>query len=479
MQKRASIKPLIALSPTLRAALSPILLSFLVLSIFWSALPAHAASPSGVSQEVTDTLPVELPAQASNYSKSHFIKFTPKPIPLDAPEIGNPLRGAQYYGGVMTPPNLPLTDLYGRFCWNRIEPKVGQFDFSRIDEGLAEAKAAGYTYGFRVMPYAPEHPDCLPVGMKLDFNSPEYMANARALFTALAQRYADDPRLNWMDMSLYGCWGEWHLVCDGAENITPMTLENQKALIDMEVQLLPKKTFFMLTDNRDAARYAVGLNREPRIGIRLDCLGTKSIGGGRQFLDELTKAGIWRNAPIRFEYCMNPDFKLGLDDTIKYHASMIGDGDGNLLDFNQYTPEQQALLVQTFKSSGYRYELNNLYAPQKLIPGWYFPVVSLWSNVNTAPVYNKWKVQIQLRDAQDKIAWQDTSSLDLHQLLPKTETDKPGLAVDVFKLPDTIPSGSYTLTLQIVDANGYYQPLKLAIEGIQPDGSYPLGKVTV
>jgi hypothetical protein len=82
---------------------------------------------------------------------------------------------------------------------------------------------------------------------------------------------------------------------------------------------------------------------------------------------------------------------------------------------------------------------------------------------------------LQLRDPGNHVLWQEKSSFDLQTLLPgaaKTNTDD-------FALPATLPAGTYTLTLQISDPQQYYQPLELAIEGMQKDRSYVLGSVTV
>ena len=50
---------------------------------------------------------------------------------------------------------------------------------------------------------------------------------------------------------------------------------------------------------------------------------------------------------------------------------------------------------------------------------------------------------------------------------------------DHFQLPSTIPIGSYSVTMRIIDPDNYYEPLMLAIQGRNTDGSYSLGTVII
>jgi hypothetical protein len=81
------------------------------------------------------------------------------------------------------------------------------------------------------------------------------------------------------------------------------------------------------------------------------------------------------------------------------------------------------------------------------------------------------------------VAWEGVSQLDLQQLTPtgnpESGADTPQVVNDAFTLPDSLPAGSYDVALLIRDADGYYDPLALAIEGRRADGSYGLGALTV
>lgn len=387
--------------------------------------------------------------------------------------LDNPQRGPQYYGDEAPPPGVVLADRYKRWCWDDLEPQRGQYNFSLIDRELVTAQQAGYTFGFRIMPSNPDdrpRSACLPAYLKfVSYNSQLYLDAARALFVALGRRYDHDPRLGWLDMSLYGCWGEWNESC--GEEL--MTAAFREQLINIEYQAFPDKRFLMFTDHKDSLEYALDAHRRYQTGIRADCLGDQSIGGAQSALDLWSH--LWMKAPIYFEYCDNPDFQQALDDIKTYHASIIGDGDGNIESYSRYNVQKQSLMWQNYRLSGYRFVLNSISFSPKLPVGKAFTIVTSWSNSNVAPVYHPWNVMFQLRNASHMIVWQGKSVLDLQSLLP----GRPQPVIDRFTLPDTLRRGIYTFTLQVLDAQNYYKPLELAIAGMQPDRSYTPGSIVV
>jgi len=399
-------------------------------------------------------------------------------IPLSDAEIGNPMRGAQYYGGEAPPPNWPLTDLYKRYCWRQIEPAQGQYDFTLIDNEIAQAKAAGYTFGFRIMPLNPPAA-CMPDYLKgVDYDDPLYQQRAQALFTVLGQRYDSNPTIGLLDMSLVGCWGEWNDSCGGGT----MSMENRQKIIDMQFQAFPHKRFLMFTDAQDSLDYALNYQRPLRTGVRVDCLGHPHLGGARDTLDNDPIArNQWKVAPLVFEYCGVPyNFARALNDIRHYHASLIGDGDGNINDFSSYSATDRAMIVENNKAAGYRFELNSLTLPKAISPGSSFLVTSNWTNVNTSPAYLPWHVMLQLRSADNKVAWEGQSRLDLQKPFSEAALGNDSTAVsDTFALPINLAHGNYSVCVQILDPNKVYAPLALANKGRTADGAYCSGSVSV
>ena len=427
--------------------------------------------------------------------------YTPLPISLSNKEIANPLRGAQYASSEAPPAQWPLTDTYKRWCWSDLEVAQGVYNFSLIDNALAKAQANGYTFGFRIMPTNPSvGGSCIPTYLMNmltkgfyesgtyipDYNDPIYLTRAQALFQALGARYNNDPRLGLMDMSLYGCWGEWNEACAHYPSETGaimMTETNREQLIDMQVQALSHKRFVMLTKHQDSLDYALSLHRQLPIGVRVDCLGTSTLGGAKDRMDnDPLVLNRWKIAPVYFEYCRNPDFQQALSDIKKYHASLIGDGDGNLLSFDRYDPLSQYLLQQSYEISGYRIQLDSFSISNAMQAGKSFVVTTQWSNVNVAPIYMPWNILIELHNANGGIVWQGVSGMNLQTLLPTANgigKDSPVSFSDTFALPVSLQAGTYQFSIRIIDPLAYYHSLQLAIQGRQPNGSYVLNSTLV
>lgn len=424
--------------------------------------------------------------QTKSHAAAATITFIPSIIPYSAQEIRNPMRGPVYYGAEQPPPNFPV-QYSKRLCWREFEPLESHYNFSIIDNGAATAQAHGGTFGWRVMPINSNDANCLPDYLKTvvggpipDFNNPFYLQRVQAMVTAFAQRYNNDPRVDLLDMSYYGCYGEWNEACANFGN-NAMTESNKQKLIDIQLQAFSNKRFLMLTHDQVALDYALNAQRPNRTGVRIDCLGSDDLGGARDHLNgNPIEHNQWQIAPLFFEYCNHANFALAVQDVKKYHASLIGDGDGNLLDFASYNVTDQSNIIQAFKEAGYRFALNALTIPTQLITGSPFMVTSRWTNINTAPAYIPWQVIIQLRNATGHIVWQGNSQLDLTKPFPADSLGNNTKTItDTFILPHTIATGSYNIYTQILDPGKYYAPLALANAGKQSDGSYRLGTIGI
>ncbi len=425
------------------------------------------------------------------------ITFTPQNISTED-EVANPWRSAYNWYHNQAIPEWPYTDSYVRYDWRQIEPTQGHYDFSRIDRELALAQMHHGKFGFRIMPAGVDNiavPNYLvalmPGGRWLvntssgkrayepDWNDQHYIARAQALVFALGQRYNNDPRLGWIDMFPYGDWGEWHTYGFSDNIIAPMSAVNQRKLIDTNITAFSHKRIMMLTASPDALTYA--LSRSPSIGIRVDCLGTPQMGGASYNLQKVPLAQErWRTAPFIVETCTQPDFQTAFYQVKTYHIAMIGDGN---FSYTAYPQVQRQYMNQTFETTGYRFVLDSITVPSRIATSTPLLVTTAWSNTNVTPAYSPWNVMLRVTNSTGVIVWQGKSRLDLQKLVPTTNsithTNTPIEFVDRFMLPHTLSVGTYTLSLQVVDPDHYYEPLHLAIQGRASDGGYNLGTVSI
>jgi hypothetical protein len=374
------------------------------------------------------------------------------------------------------------------YDWRDLEPTRGNYDFTQLDADLAWAQAHGGKLGIRVRAAATSEGGSLvpPYLMALmpngftftlnghatyapDWNDPDFLGRGQALLTAISAHVSGDPRLGRVDIGLYGDWGEFHVAdwpYPGPTGALPMTGANRQAVIDWHVSAFAGRRLIAIIGDAstyDSFNYALG--RSPAVGWRHDCIGNAWLDDD---LANLPAAQTrWQTAPAIGELCGGASMPLALGQVQRWHISEMNDWHQTIDD----------TLRLTWKTAGYRYALNDLDAPDVVTRGLPFTVQSHWSNVGVAPTYDDWSVRLQLRDAAGAVAFEAVSSLSLRALVPSN--GGPQSVRDAITLPTTLPSGSYSLTVRVTDPAGYYAPLALAINGRQPDGSYPLGSVFV
>ena len=143
--------------------------------------------------------------------------------------------------------------------WDELNPAEGVYDWSSIDSMLEACEKYGYTYGIRILPYShlsgshanygKDHvfvPDWVfAKGAKMEratlvsdpsveldipvWDDPIFLQAAKDFAAALAKKYDGDPRVEFIDISVFGNWGEWHT---STFNGNPMpSVEIQKDMI--------------------------------------------------------------------------------------------------------------------------------------------------------------------------------------------------------------------------------------------------------
>jgi hypothetical protein len=428
-------------------------------------------------------------------------------VPFDEPELVNPGRG--YYdwrGHAIIPLPEPSHDDYERFFWydadrpeESIEPVKGVYNFDMLDRAIAAADARGQKFAFRIRTMANKMsgkrfvPDYLAeCGWEYrntfipDWNSECFLDSAEKLMQALGERYNGDPRIAWMDIGLYGEWGEWALSEDtfqsAPDGISSPSEKSLARIIDIQVDAFPDTRKVMFAKTRsDAVVHA--LKRSDQIGWRVDCFARNGYFSFDTHEDHAPAwkymKDRWKTAPVIVEFC-NGNVSLSnstpLDQVQDFHIALIGNG--NIPKWNWLNSQAQENLVLAGKLSGYRYQIRSITTPPVWEPGLEVSVETNWENVGVAPHYEHTEVIFKLYDPRhSRYIWEAKSKVNLQMLLPTG--DRPFSMQDELRLSASIPPGIYPLHVVVVDPEGYRRPLKLAISGQQKDGSYVLGSVIV
>jgi hypothetical protein len=415
----------------------------------------------------------------------------PKVTSLSSADRTNPLRGQyRWIGTGAVPSTWDSPDLYDRdrTYWGRLEPSKGSYDFSTIENGLNDVGAKHAKFGFRVMAYCPGcwmeqswrnlppiAPSYLPKTSSgaPDWNSETFLSGWEKLWAALGARYRNDKRLGYVDVGGFGKYGEWM----PAGTITE---KSAKRIISAVAKNFPRKHVLLSTVMSYPVSEIAGgrapyvlkwaLDTYPNTGMRSDCLGNSLMQK-----PEKTAAGdmtsMWKKRPFFTEWCTNGDPTLARKQVRSYHVSSVSSGNLKLTP-DTMTSQQLTDYKVLLKQAGYRYASTRAYF-STLRSGKRFRLDLRLRNYGSAPTYDSWSVRLVFRDKNGRLKAVRTLSIDLRGLTPGYKT------YTRYRTAPSVPRGTYKVSLQVVDRNGYSPRMELANGARNGDGSYTLGSFTI
>jgi hypothetical protein len=427
---------------------------------------------------------------------------------------GHPIE-YQPFDGDLTNEDHPMTSLaYLRVNWRFVETGPRQYDWGMIDRVLDTAAERGQSLLLRISPYegdldvpdwyrervGPET-DLANRKWRTDPEDPLYLEFFGGLIRRLGARYDGHPSLEAVDVAIVGYWGEGsgsHLLRD----------ETRKALLRAYLDGFQRTQLLLQPLNGDAPDPAflveglslaatwpdgTGNGTGPRmrhLGWRFDCLGDLGFWKNRvpdwshmtdvypQQVIQSGMADAWRRGHVSLEICgtfLNWRDKQGygekevryiFDQALKWHVSSFN------AKSSPVPPEWKPLVDDWLRKMGYRLVLRKVTYPARVRPHGALPFTSWWENKGVAPCYRDFPVALRLVGA--KRAAVLLTGADITSWLPGD-----ALQDDRVFVPADIPEGEYELQLGIVDRQTREPRVRLAIEGRNDEGWYPLGPITV
>jgi hypothetical protein len=312
--------------------------------------------------------------------------------------------------------------------------------------------------------------------------------------------------IQYIDVSGFGTWGEWHSYASAPGNNvanyppgTFPTVATFKSIIDAHKNNYPNYQLCIIINAFDAMRlpntripaeigvyaYQTRTNKG-WMGRRIDHAGddtgyddyylqlnNNSFNGYR-----LDTASDYRHrlAPFHGEPPGGPVYYNGIVQGLlpiqarKWHLASIGNG--NYGQGNTPTGAGADSVRLAFSLMGYHLRLTGGNA----VVSTNFTINLKWRNYGLTPTYDRWTVQYTLRNGAGTQVWQNNSSFDPY--LFATE-DGEVTKTDAYNMPG-IAAGTYGLYVTVKDPTGYMTPLQLQINGRNTtDGSYFLSNVTI
>lgn len=423
------------------------------------------------------------------------VTFTPAAIALSAPELANSGRGQiRWLDAPPAPSTWPVPDVYERdhLKWSLLEPSPGVYDMTLLEAGMQKAVARGGRYSFRVMAWYPDHPsrELLPswipdIGdgyLTPDWNSEVFLSSWEGLMAALGRYAADDPRLFAVDYGGYGSCGEWLAFTNSDHGKTnyygqaEITLANAQRMIAAVNNAFPNKPKLM---NWTSGSYggwpevACGSGND-RVGVRCDNVGCADM----PFLTQTPEAqSSWQRVPAFGEWGITAatwSGAMGLKNVRDFHFSLLSSGNFPIPYDNMSATDRDNFIAAN-KATGYRYSLTSLSMQTDLTAGASVPVTTEWINVNVAPTNDDWKTELVLTSPAGT-EWTMPLTDDLRTLHGNNST---ATFTSTVTIPGSVPAGSYTAGIRIIDQTEYLPPMNLATAGRTAKGVYDLGTITV
>ena len=259
-----------------------------------------------------------------------------------------------------------------------------------------------------------------------------------------------------------------------------LTQPTREALVDCYLETFRKTPLMMLLTDEETNKYGIS---QAAVGWRVDCLG--DMGGfsptWSHMLDYYPQGAInfgmrdaWMKAPVSFEACwvMGHWRKSGwdvdyiIDQSLKWHISTFNGKSSPV-------PEEWWPAVNRWqKKMGYRFVLRKFTHPAAVRPQGKLEFTTWWENKGVAPCYRAYPLALRLKGAGREAVM--VTDADIRGWLPGDN-----LYDDAVFVPADLPRGEYELEMALLDPVDRKPKVKLAIEGLQPDGWYRLGRIRV
>ncbi len=395
----------------------------------------------------------------------------------------------------VTPGYLPTTLSYCRWFWPLFEREEGKIDFTIVEKALATAAERGQTLQVRLMPHGtatqpkvPEwyrkkyktvervtHKGYEPCNTPV-YDAPEFVDCWGRVITEFGRKFDGDPRLESVDVSFIGPWGE------GAGECSEDAIDRMVAIYKAAHPKTPLMT--MISGYKMKAGVKAGM------GWRLDCFGDLGIFKTPEippdqwwnhhfdsYPQQVVGCGAekaWEHAPITLESCGVPqhwfdgnfDLDFIIQQGLKFHGSVLMPKSAKL-------PEAwMGRLSQFCNDLGYRFVLRQFKLDARIKAGDPFEWWAWIENVGVAPIYRPYTLAV--RATQGSRVFYHHSPADIRAWLPGDACLHGSVS-----LPREFSAGSVMLHVALVDPATNAPKVRFASGPVDPDGWLPLAAVEI
>src|SRR5262249_47641280 len=187
---------------------------------------------------------------------------------------------------------------------------------------------------------------------------------------------------------------------------------------------------------------------------------------------------VWQTGPVAFETCWDMrkwkdsgwDLHYIFDYALRCHGSYVNNKSAPL-------PEgTRAEVERLLRKLGYRLTIRRLEHAASAHPGGDLDLGVDWENLGVAPPYRDYRVAVRIkpRDVAPAKALVIPTNESIRGWVPGERSLKI-----VLRIPESVWSGSYEFAVGIVQPGTTTAEVRLAIQGRDNDGWYPLSRIEI
>lgn len=427
-----------------------------------------------------------------------------------------------FYGDPAYLNRPPSSVAYFRLFWDDLEPEEGQYRWDIIDNLIATARSRGQDIALRLRSMNGSNPVPRPDGTTRNYRVPDWFRNSGCkgkdftgypgeppsppvwepdygdplyiekhcrFISDFARRYDGHRHLDHVDIGPVGRFGEWHCAAVADPLFSPYPpMPACRLLIDAYVNGFRRTPLLMLPFHREAMTYAISRGT----GWRADALGDCRQGvanpyweGGTSdfnhmddvYFQRVVQTGAakaWKRAPVAFETCWGIDrwYKEGWNVdyifayALAFHTTLINITHGAVPE--EWWPQMN----DVSRKLGYRFVLRKLEHPRAPDAAGKLPLRMEWENRGVAPMYRRFALAFRVQDAQGRTLHTALAQANLNSWLPGRVKVEETLC-----LPRALPAGDLRISVAVVEPSTFEPVVRLAIEGREADGWYPVSRV--
>jgi hypothetical protein len=326
-----------------------------------------------------------------------------------------------------------------------------------------------------------------------DYDSDKFRDRVVSLIKKLGEVWDDDPRVAFIEMGIWGLWGEHHHEAFGGFGQLPrMPPDMQKLLGDAFRSAFRNKLVMV--------RYPDDF-RDYRFGFHWDSFAhPEQENHVVEFLSPRLK-DRWKSAVMGGEMAFDWGTGLGTgptDAVVNHHEAIVNavrllhwNHLGWVSDYDQDNPvaRENAEIIQ--KALGYRFVIDTVRYTKRIEADGELYFSFDVRNTGSSPVYYNLPVEVTLLEEKNRTpVWKGIiPNIDIRSWLPgddwNTAERKYEIAPEkytieyMFTLPAGIPSGEYIVALAVLDPAGNVPALRFANTNYFTGGLHPIGRIGI